>query len=120
MKFTRVDTRSIGTIREPKIEAGMVKLDLRGSLEKAYVVEEGVKTFLPCDFYEGEGGYLFSNDKEKPLKQVKVPDELTCNFQSTVFTEDYTEPETTASIWTEFNYTYRYTNSQEFEVQPIT
>lgn len=120
MKFTRVDTKSIGTIREPKVEAGMVKLDLRGSLEKAYFVEEGVKTFLPCDFYEKEG-YFFSNDRPEkpPLKEIKVPGELMCNFQSTVFTEDYTEPETTATIWADFNYTYRYTNTQDFEVQPL-
>jgi len=116
MKFTHIGSGSIGEIKDPKIEAGMVKLDLRGSLEIATVDS----TELPCDFYK-KGEYYISNDRKDkpPLKEVKIPGELMCNFQSTVFTEDYTEPETTASIWVEYNYTYSYTNSQEIEVQPL-
>jgi len=115
MEFTHVGSKSIGTIREPKIEEDMVKLDLRGSLEIAYSVnEEGDKLYLPCYFDVGTGGYLFSN------KEIKVPGELMCNLQSTVFKDgEYEEPETRATIWAEFDYRYHYTNSQDFEIQPI-
>lgn len=106
MRFTHVGSSSIGTIRKPKIEAGKVRLDLRGSLKIASV--DG--TELPCDF-EKIGAYLFSKED----KEVKVPDELMCNFQSVSFSE----PETKATIWTEFDYTYRYTKSQDFEIQPL-
>lgn len=114
MEFKHVGRSSIGAITDPKIEKGKVRLDLRDSLERASV---GIVD-LPCDFcMMGQPGcdapmpgYMFSN------KSIDVPDELSCNFQSLGFSG----PETTATIWAEYNYTYRYTNSQDFEIQPLT
>ncbi len=114
MSFTHVGSSSIGNIRQPKIEASGVRLDLRGSLEIASVGEEGDETMLPCQFYVGDGDYLFSD------RSIDIPDELMCNFQSVPFSDpSFDEPETSATIWTDFNYTYRYTNSQDFEIQPL-
>lgn len=114
MEFKHVGKSSIGAITDPKIEEGKVRLDLRGSLERGSVDE----TDLPCEFCRmGEDDciapkseYMYSN------KEIEIPDELSCNFQALGFTG----PETTATIWVEYNYTYRYTNSQNFEIQPLT
>jgi len=107
MKFTQTSSST------PEIEVGKVSLDLRGSLKKASVGG----TPLPCDFCESseaaclgkKEGYLVST------KSVDIPGELVCNFQSVGFEG----PETTATIWAEFNYTYSYSKYQRFEVQPI-
>jgi hypothetical protein len=110
MKFTHVGSSSIGMIETPKIKAGKVKLDLRGSLKRAVVA--GVE--LPCYFNADDEGYLFSN------KDITVPDELMCNFQSVSFIDEHdNEPEVKATIWADFDYTYSYTNSQDFEIQPL-
>lgn len=109
MEFTHVGSSSVGMIETPKIKAGKVKLDLRGSLKIAVVA--GVE--LPCYFADNEG-YLFSN------KNITVPDELICNFQSVPFSdENYNGTEERATIWADFDYTYSYTNSQDFEIQPL-
>jgi hypothetical protein len=108
MDFKDVGSKSIGSITDTVIEKEMVRLDLRGGLKIAKVGT----TELPCDF-ERDGVLYYSDD------ELAVPGTLICNFQSTVFSgSGYDEPETTANIWAEFNYTYRYTKSQEFEIQP--
>jgi hypothetical protein len=114
MEFKHVGRSSIGAITDPKIEKGKVRLDLRDSLERGSV--GGLD--LPCEFCEmGDpdcvapmSGYLFSN------KSLEIPDELSCNFQA----RGFSGPEMTATIWAEYNYTYIYTNSQDFEIQPLT
>lgn len=118
MEFKHVGSRSIGEITDPEIEKCDVKLDLRGSLERASI--GGV--YLPCDFCGGgepdctdkERGYLFSN------KTLDIPAKLTCNFYSPTFSDpQFEDPETVATIWAEFNYTYRYTKAQSFDIQPL-
>ncbi len=108
MKFTHIGSTSIGNIREPKIEAGKVVLDLRGSLEIGKVGEGDDITELPCDF-ESSGNVYISKD------DLTIPSELVCSFQAVPF-ED---PETLATIWADFSYTYRYTVSEQFDIQPF-
>ena len=102
MHFTHVGSSSIGTISDPRIEAGNVKIDLRNSLTAT----------RPCDFYaEGDDtdSVLISDD------DVKIPGELSCNFMSVQFDD----PETTATIKAEFDYEYRFGNYEQFEIQAV-
>lgn len=45
----------------------------------------------------------------------KVFGELRCSFNST----DFTEPQILATLWAQYNYTYGYTMTEKFEVQPL-
>ncbi len=105
--FTHVGSGSIGSIRDPIIEEGDIRLDLRDSLEIAYLNDDE-KRQLKCDFSDNNG-YLYSDE------DVEVPGKLICNFQSLPFDE----PETQATIWVDYVYTYKYTKSERFEINPI-
>jgi hypothetical protein len=119
MKFTNIGSSSMGVIKDMQIDAGDIVLTL-GSLKRASVEDEGVVTKLWCDFCEpGETfdskacpgtteGYMYSKE------DLKVPGELTCNFQSLQFSS----PEITGTIFARFEYTYKYTRTQVFDVQP--
>jgi hypothetical protein len=81
---------------------GSIMLDTKKSLQ----VADG----MPCDFdVDASTGYLYSS------KDVKVPGELRCSFKS----YDFAEPETFATLWAEYSYTYGYTLTEKFQVQPI-
>jgi len=98
VKFTDVAGSGLKD-KTPEIAAGSVKLDAKGSLQLA--------TDSACDF-EPDNGYLYST------KDVNVPGELSCSFQS----YDFTEPEVLATLWAEYSYTYSYTLAEKFDVQP--
>jgi len=104
MNFKHVGSSSVGTIQPVNISKGNVKLDLRRSL----IIGVHDTTKLPCDFYE-ENNFLFSK------KDVLVPEKLLCNFQSTPLEG----PETMATIWAEFSYTYKYIKTENFNVKPL-
>jgi hypothetical protein len=109
MQFEHIGSSSIGSVTDPKINAEQIRLDLRDSLRLATV--DG--TELQCDF-KGSDGYLISKE------ELEVPGELICSFQSIPFSNsNFDAPETTATIWAEFDYTYRYTRGQNFDVQPV-
>jgi len=107
MKFTHVGSMSIGTINQPQIWAGNIRVNVKNTLT----------TPSQCDFIiedilsesSGHSGYILLSQDD-----LNVPDELMCNFQSVPFDD----PETTATIETQFFYKYRYTVSEEFEIQP--
>jgi hypothetical protein len=81
---------------------GSIMLDTKKSLQ----VADG----MPCDFdVDASTGYLYSS------KDVKVPGELRCSFKS----YDFSEPETFATLWAEYSYTYGYTLTEKFQVQPV-
>lgn len=104
MNFEHVGSSSVGSIQPVVISIGNVKLDLRGSL----AIGQSGTTKLPCDFSE-YGNLLFSD------KDLEVPGELTCNFQSA----STVELETMATIWAEFNYTYKYIKIETFSIQSL-
>ena len=95
--------------KTPIIAAGNLMLDAKGSLARA----DG----LPCDFCKpGETGCMGTDSKYLYLgKDAKVPSELRCSFRS----YDFIEPETFATLWAQYNYTYGYTLTEKFEVQPV-
>jgi len=107
MEFTHVGSSRIGTIDQPRISAGNIRVNMKDTLTEG----------SPCDFAledlhlesGGHSGYILLSKED-----LDVPDELMCNFQSAAFDE----PETTATIEIEFFYKYRYTISEEFEIQP--
>lgn len=104
MKLKHVGSKSVGDITPVTIPAGNMKIDLRGTL----VVAKSETTELPCDFYESNG-FLFSG------KDVELPGELVCNFQSVPLEG----PETLATIWAEFFYTYKYVRTETFNVKAL-
>lgn len=85
----------------PVVNAGKLKLDTKGSLN----ITDG----MPCDFEQAADGYMYST------KAVKMPGELRCSFES----YDFPEPEVLATIWAEYGYTYGYTLTEKFQVQPV-
>lgn len=111
MNFKHIGSSSLGSIKPVNLTAGSVKLDLNNSLIKV----EGA----PCNFcsitepdcpVKKDSNYLFSN------KNVLVPGILICNFVNSTFFE---EPEMTAVINVEFSYTYQFTRTESFTVQPL-
>jgi hypothetical protein len=112
MKMTDVASSGLKD-NAPTINPGDMKLDLKNSLERAY----SVSTMLHCDFCVGGEGNCPGADPEYMYlnKIVEVPGELRCNFQS----DDFVEPELLATIWSDFSYTYRYTLTEQIEVQPL-
>jgi len=118
MRIEHVGSSSVGSVQPINISKGSVKLELKGDLRRA-------KGF-PCNFCNAtrpgdcpsemqdvligkDGRYLFSE------KDVIVPSELMCNFETT----KTTQPEVIATIWAEFSYTYKYIRTETFTVQPI-
>lgn len=100
MNFKHVGSSSIGTLDELVIEEGEVELSAIG-LEKM--------SSLACDFEES-GGVMTST------KEVMVPGTLICNFE---ITNQAQLPEFSVTLWAEFDYTYKFTRSQTFEIQPF-
>ncbi len=104
MSFEDVGSSSIGSVRDTVIEAGGINLDLRDSLS---IATDSKGNILNCDFIE-DNGKLYSDEK------LEVPDTMDCIFIPT----DFSDPETTASIWAEYGYKYHYELSEQFELQP--
>lgn len=106
MDFRDVGSSSIGLVSDTVLEKYNVRLYTMGSLD----ISDSV---VHCDF----DGY---DDGMRSKKDITVPDDLVCTFQSTVYKYDSSaEPETTATIVAEFDYTYKYSNSQDFTIQPL-
>jgi len=108
MKLTDVAS-SKSKAKNLVLAKGSIMLDTKKSLQ--------VAMGIPCDFCMGgekdcpgtDSTYLYSK------ADAKVPSELRCSFKS----YDFTEPEALATLWAEYSYTYGYTLTEKFEVQPV-
>ena len=67
-------------------------------------------TELPCDFTMS-GEDMISNE------EVEIPGDLTCYF---VLSDENPPPEVVKTMQVEFDFSYYFVNSQEFEVQPLS
>jgi hypothetical protein len=80
-------------------------------------ITDPLEVSTPCNFEKKEREELEEKTTLlKPIKDVLVPEtKLMCYFVSS----DITEPEITASIKAEFNYTYKFELTETFTVQPL-
>jgi hypothetical protein len=95
IKFSFEDIVKKG--RQVNITKGNIRLNITEPLREA----------PPCDF-ERKDNLLLSN------KDILVPEEIICYFNSS----EITQPEVTASIKAEFNYTYEFSRTETITVQP--
>lgn len=105
--FRHVGSSSIGEIKDPVIEKGDVVLDSRGSLK---IASFGGSNFY-CNFEEKSGAL-------SSTKEIELPGELVCSFQSTQSWDTDSNPETYASLWVSYDYTYEYSRSYDFTIEP--
>jgi hypothetical protein len=112
MTFNQVGSASQNP-EKAVLEIGRVEADLRSALQVACMGSSR----LQCDFdYEMPTACGSATaGKIASTKQVRVPGDLSCTLQAL----DFQGPETTATLWLSYNYTYRFTKSETFTVQPL-
>jgi hypothetical protein len=103
MNFKHVGSSSIGTIGNLVIDKGAVTLRTSGL---------SIFNELPCDF-----DFVESRDEMVSTKSVKVPGTLSCYF---TLTTENPLPEVSETVQAEFDFSYSFVRSQEFEVQPLS
>jgi hypothetical protein len=112
LKFTNVGTLPLSGVI-PVIKAGKVEADLRGALAVAMI--GGPR--LACDLCSpgDEGCTGTDSSKMYSSKDIKIPGQIICNFQAA----DFQGPETTATLWVDYYYTYRFIKSETITIQPL-
>jgi len=108
MKFTNVATSKLKDA-SPLLKAGKVRLDVKEMLNPMAGTGCGL-----C--IGGASGCPGTNPKYAyPLKDVKVPAEVSCDFKPLGFET----PEAMATMSADFSYTYRYVLSEKLSMQPL-
>lgn len=106
MKFTSTATAKLKDA-SPVLAAGSVRLSTNGMMD-----------MLPgtaCDLCIGGSDGCPGTDPSYayPLEDVKVPSDVSCDFEPV----DFGTPEATATLSADFSYTYRYVLSEKLTVQ---